>query len=90
MIERKIRKPIIRRQTADRLKKNEAIGELLKMEKVPLHCLEWKETKFELEGGDCYPMVDVILKLAEMVSQNHIYNKPPERVIKRPGRPKKV
>ena len=78
MIQRKSNLPVVKRQTKDRLEKNERIGELLKLDKVPLHCLEWKEPRLNLPGGDCYPLVDVLLGLAEL------------KEAKKPGRPKKV
>ena len=82
MIERKLRNLPPKRQQEDLIKKHEKIGELLGLEKVPLHLLAWKEARLELGGGDCYPVIDVLQKVAEMVSVLV-----PEK--KKPGRPHK-
>ena len=76
MIQRKARQVDPKRQVADLIEKHKKIGELLKLEKVPLHVLAWKEPRYELGDGDCYPLVDVIERLAELVAT-------------KPGRPKK-
>ena len=76
MIQRKAPKVLPRRQPSDILEKNEQIGTLLGLEKVAVHTLSWKEQRLPLASGDCYPTVDVLLKIAELLS-------------KKPGRPKK-
>ena len=89
MIERQARPPIVKRQKADRLEKNARIGELLNLEKVPLHCLEWQEPKLELGTGDCYPLIDVFLRLAQLVTERPERPDVPVPVKKKPGRPKR-
>ena len=70
-----------RRQKIDILKQGERIGELLGLEKVPTFCMAWKEPRLDLPGGgDCYPLVNVLERLAEIVAA-----KPKGRG----GRPKK-
>ena len=76
-INRKAQKMLPRRQPSDILEKNEQIGELLGLEKVAVHTLSWKEQRLQLKSGDCYPVVDMYLKMAELLS------------AKKPGRPKK-
>jgi len=78
-IQRKAPRVLPRRQPDDILEKNEKIGELLGLEKVAVHTLSWKEQRLNLKSGDCYPVVDMLLKMAEMLAE-----KP-----KKPGRPKK-
>ena len=71
-----------KRQKENLIEKNKRIGELLRLKKVPLHLLAWKEPKLGLDTGDCYPLVDVLERIAELVGA-----KPEPK--KKPGRPKK-
>ena len=52
-------------------------NELLGLNTVPLHELAWKEERLDLGSGDCYPMVDVLERIAEVLTappivQRHI------------------
>ena len=82
MIERKMRNLPPKRQQEDLIKKHEKIGELLGLEKVPLHLLAWKEARLELGDGDCYPIIDVLERIAEYMPQR-------QGEKKKPGRPPK-
>ena len=85
MIERQVRERAKKRQVDEIIEKNKKIGELLGVEKVPLHVLAWKEPRLELGEGDCYPVVDVLEKIAEFIVSLSLVateNK------KKPGRPK--
>jgi len=60
----------------------EKIGSLLGLEKVPTYNMAWKEPRLELAGGgECYPLLSVLEKLAEMA------NIP---VVEKPKRKRKV
>lgn len=67
MIEHTVRVMPKKRQKEDLEKKHEKIGELLGLEKVPLHTLAWKEPRLDLGSGDCYPVVDVLERLAVLM-----------------------
>ena len=77
-----------RRQKIDILKQGERIGELLGLEKVPTFCMAWKEPRLDLPGGgDCYPLVNVLERLAEMAVM--LAATKLELPKKKGGRPKK-
>ena len=67
-IERKIKAQEQKRQPGTLVEKHKKIGELLSLKKVPLHTLAWKEPRLELDTGECYPVVDVLERLAEYVN----------------------
>jgi hypothetical protein len=69
-IERKAARQLPKRLKSEILAKHERIGHWLGLQKVPLHELAWKETRLDLEGGDCYPLIDVLETMAEMVGKN--------------------
>ena len=70
-----------KRQQHQLVKKAERIGELLGMEMVPSHLMAWKEPRLQLETNECYPLIDVLLAIAEKLA---------EKPKKRPGpKPKK-
>ena len=85
MIERQVRERAAKRQVDDIIEKNKKIGELLGVEKVPLHVLAWKEPRLELGEGDCYPVVDVLEKIAELFDVKQSIDVVEK---KKPGRPK--
>ena len=66
-IQRKVVSQQPRRQQSELVEKNEKIGELLNLEKVPTHLMAWKEPRLDLGTGDCYPLVDVLERIAELV-----------------------
>lgn len=68
-IQRKAVQAQPKRQVDDILAKNAQIGESLGLEKVPLHTLTWKEPRLDLDSGDCYPLVDVLLAIAEALDR---------------------
>jgi hypothetical protein len=73
-----------KRQKDDLLKKAEKIGDLLKLEKVATFNMAWKEPRLDLPGGgECYPLIDVFEKIAEILNT-------PVVPKKKGGRPKKV
>lgn len=73
-----------KRQVKDLLEKAEKIGELLNLEKVPTFCMTWKERRLDLPGGgECYPLIDVLERLAEMVP-----HPPKTPARKKPGKKK--
>jgi len=87
MIEHTVRVMPKKRQVEDLIEKRKKIGELLKLDKVPLHVLAWKEPRLELGDGDCYPVIDVLERIAErLVGINTMVGVKP---LKKPGRPKK-
>lgn len=67
-IERRVKKIPSKRQKSELIQKNERIGKLLGLEKVPTHTLSWKEPHLELETADCYPMVDVLECIAQILN----------------------
>ena len=69
MIERKVRAVSNRRLKEELLEKNRRIGELLGLDLVPLHTLAWQEPKLETGTGDCYPMVDILERIAELLNK---------------------
>ena len=85
MIERQVRERAAKRQVDDIIEKNKKIGELLGVEKVPLHVLAWKEPRLELGEGDCYPVVDILEKIAELFDVKQSIDVVEK---KKPGRPK--
>ena len=94
MIQRKVKNLAPRRQKEDLIEKHKKIGELLELEKVPLHVLSWKEPRYELGDGDCYPLVDVIEKIAELLDVRAKAKYSHKDMVveiqtKKPGRPKK-
>ena len=66
-IQRKAVRQLPRRQQADLIEKAEKIGKLLGLDPVPTHTLAWKEQRLEIGTGDCYPMMDVLERIAELV-----------------------
>lgn len=68
-VQRKLRRVIQKRLKADNIEKNEKIGELLGMDPVPVHHLAYKEQRLDRSDGDCYPLVDVFLRIAELVGK---------------------
>jgi len=73
-----------KRQIKDLNKKAEKIGDLLNLKKVASFNMAWQEPRINLEGGgECYPLIDVLERLAEMV------NAPVKDPVKK-GRKKKV
>lgn len=86
-IERQQRVMLPKRLKDDILIKNEKIGELLGLEKVPLHTLAWKEPRLDLASGDCYPVVDVLGRIADLLN---IKSGQKEAVKRSPGRPKVI
>ena len=80
-----------RRQKIDILKQGERIGELLGLEKVPTFCMAWKEPRIDLPGGgECYPLVNVLERLAEWLHDERFAKiEPEEKPKKKGGRPRK-
>ena len=79
-----------KRQKIDILKQGERIGELLGLERVPTFCMAWKEPRLDLPGGgDCYPLVNVLEKLAELVGISAKMKSPEDKPKNKGGRPKK-
>ena len=93
-IERKIVAKPKKRDQDQLIEKHKRIGELLGLEKVPTHTLSWKEPNLELDTADCYPIVDVLEKIAELIKEKASRYKGPmdysASPAKKPGRPKKV
>lgn len=88
--------PIIlpKRQKDEIMAKHERIGEYLGLNKVPIHQLAWKEARMELDGGDCYPLIDVLETMAERIHDLSVNvlkfaEKTEQAQIKKAGRPKK-
>ena len=76
-----------KRLVSDLIRKGEKIGNLLKLKKVATFNMAWKEPRLALENsGECYPIIDVLEKLAEMVSAPVVIEEKP--AVKR-GRKKK-
>ena len=67
-VQRKLRRVIVKRLKADNIKKNERIGELLGLEPIPVHHLAYKEERLDRSDGDCYPLVDVLKRIAEIIT----------------------
>ena len=84
-IQRKVKVQEPKRQQSELIEKHKKIGELLQLERVPVHRLAWKEPRLELETADCYPVVDVLERIAELLPE--IANL---HLAKKPGRPRKV
>lgn len=59
----------IKRHQADLERKAIEIGELIDLEKVPKHILAWKEPRLEIGDADCYPIIDVLHRIATMLSE---------------------
>jgi hypothetical protein len=58
-----------KRQVIDILKAGEKIGELLELDKVPTFNMTWRELRLDIPGGgDCYPLIDVLEKMAELIA----------------------
>jgi len=58
-----------KRQAQELLEKGEKIGKLLGLDRVATFNMAWKEPRLDLPGGgECYPLIDVLEKLAEKVS----------------------
>lgn len=78
-----------KRQVEDLIAKRKKIGELLGLKKVPLHVLAWQEPKLELGDGDCYPLIDVLERLSQLIPgpkiEKGLFTEIP---AKKPGRPK--
>ena len=68
-IERKLKTQIRKRQESELVEKHRRIGELLNMEPVPVHTLAWKEQRLSLETADCYPIVDVLERMSELLNE---------------------
>lgn len=85
-INRKVVEKPKKRDRAELIEKHQKIGELLKLDPVPTHTLAWKEDRLDLDSGDCYPVIDVLGKISELLEA--ILRGHP--VLKSPGRPKKV
>ena len=68
-IERKSIVPTKRRSWEELREEHKKIGELLGLKKVPLHTLAWKEQRLELGDGDCYPFIDLLAKVAELLAK---------------------
>ena len=74
MIERKLKKVVKRRGKDEILAKHKKIGELLGMPLTPLHELAWKEWRLDLGSGDCYPLIDVIERIVELITQVGVWD----------------
>ena len=76
-----------KRQKKDLIRKAERIGELLGMDPVPSFKMAWKEPRLELETAECYPLIDVLERLAEKI----VMLEPVQEIKpkKKGGRPKK-
>ena len=68
-IQRKVVNQLPRRQEGDLIKKAEKIGKLLDLDPVPTHTLAWKEQRMSIGTGDCYPLMDVLERIAELVGK---------------------
>ena len=75
-ITRKVVEKPKKRDRAELIKKHEKIGGLLGLKPVPTHTLAWKEDRLELDTGDCYPIVDVLERIAELMGQMAVNRKP--------------
>ena len=76
-------KNIDKRQAEDLLKKAEKIGELLKLDGVATFNMAWKEPRLDLPGGgECYPLIDVLERLAEMAVVKKTAKKKQKRIPK--------
>lgn len=83
MISRKVIEQPKKRLASELQEKAERIGNLLGLDKVPVHTLAWKEIRLQLSTGDCYPLYDVLEKIAEDIAA--MMGPRP----KKPGRPPK-
>ena len=75
-IQRKAVTQPVRRQQSELIDKHEKIGALLQLDKVPVHTMAWKERRLELSDGDCYPLVDVLERIAEIIGTSKKKRKP--------------
>lgn len=66
-IERKMVSKPKKRDNDLLLEKRKKIGDLLGLKKVPTHTLAWKEPRLELDTAECYPLVDIFERIAELV-----------------------
>jgi len=89
-ITRKVQQAPKKRLQSELHRKAERIGALLGMEGVPTHTLAWKELRLETSTGDCYPLYDVLERMAELIAEiepsEGAIDSPPK---KKPGRPAK-
>ena len=77
-----------KRQLKDLYQTAEKIGDLLGLKPVPVHLMTWKEPRLNLENkGECFPLIDVLEKLAEMASAPIVVQ--PEKAQPKRGRKKK-
>ncbi len=74
-VQRKLRRVIVKRLKADNIKKNERIGELLGLEPIPVHHLAYKEERLDRSDGDCYPLVDVLERMAVLLESHVLFEK---------------
>lgn len=57
-----------KRQKAELEEKARKIARLLKLDPVPTHTLAWKEPRLETDNADCFPLIDVLEKVAELLA----------------------
>lgn len=93
-ITRKVQPVPKKRLQSELHRKAERIGALLGMEGVPTHTLAWKELRLETRTGDCYPVYDVLERVAEKIARIELsarLNAEPDedKKPKKPGRPAK-
>ena len=66
-IQRRAVTQLPKRQKDELIEKHKRIGECLGLKTVPQHTLAWKEERLELDSGDCYPLVDVLDRIATLL-----------------------
>ena len=66
-IQRPAPKVLPKRLVSELTKKVEKIGELLNLESIPTHQLAWKEERMNTSTGDCYPVLDFRLAVAQQL-----------------------
>jgi hypothetical protein len=64
MIARKVVNKMSKRLPSELFEKARNIGKLLDLEPVPKHTMAWQEPRLELDTGDCYPLIDILERLA--------------------------
>ena len=61
-----------KRQMSDLWETAKKIGDILGLKPTPVHLMTWKEPRLNLENkGECYPLIDVLEKLAEIATASH-------------------
>jgi hypothetical protein len=94
MIARKVVNKMSKRLPSELFEKARNIGKLLDLEPVPKHTMAWQEPRLELDTGDCYPLIDILERLAfafsDAFKEEQKDIKPPPRERKnKGGRPRK-